>query len=180
MARWKIDPDHAVGEFTVHHMMVTPVHGQFNSVTGWVIFDPADPGSASVEVEIQVAGLYTGVERRDNHLKSADFFDVERFPTMSFKSRLIDVVALNDCKVSGDLTIRGVARPVTFDVRFLGPSRFHDDELQETYTTFGFRAITSINREDFGMTWSVGIEDRGVMVSKYVDITFSAEADLEE
>jgi polyisoprenoid-binding protein YceI len=180
MAKWKIDPDHAVAEFTVRHMMVTPVHGQFNSVNGWVIFDPADPGNASVEVEIDVSGLYTGINRRDNHLKSADFFDVEKFPKMSFKSRFIDVVALNNCRVAGDLTIHGVTRSVIFNVQFFGPSRFHDDELKQTYTTFGFRATASINREDFGMMWNIGIEDRGVMVGKYVDIIFNAEADLEE
>lgn len=180
MAKWKIDPDHAVAEFTVRHMMVTPVHGQFNSVNGWVIFNPADPGSASVEVEIDAAGLYTGVDRRDNHLKSVDFFDVDRFPKMGFKSSFIDVVALNSCRVTGDLSIHGITRPVTFDVQFHGPSRFYDDELKQTYTTFGFRATATINREDFDMKWNVEIEDRGFMVGKYVDIVFSAEADLED
>lgn len=180
MAKWKIDPDHAVAEFTVHHMMVTPVHGQFNSVNGWITFDPADPGSASVEVDIDVTGLYTGVDRRDNHLRSPDFFDVEKFPRMHFRSRRIDVVALNNCRITGDLTIHGVTLPVTFDVRFLGPSGFYDDELQKNYTTFGFRATATIDREDFGMNWNVGIESGGFMVGKYVDIIFNAEADLEE
>ncbi len=179
MAKWKIDPEHASGEFTVRHMMVTPVHGQFNAVSGSVIFDPADPGAASVEVVIETKGIYTGVDRRDNHLRSADFFDVERFPTMRFKSTLIDVVCANTCKVTGDLTIHGITRPVTFHVDFLGPSRFFDDELKETFTTFGFRATASINREDFGMTWNVPIEDGGFMVGKHVDIIFNAEADLE-
>jgi polyisoprenoid-binding protein YceI len=179
MAKWAIDPDHAVGEFTVHHMMVTPVHGQFNSVKGWLIFDSSDPASASVKVEIDVAGLYTGVERRDNHLRSADFFDAENFPRMHFRSTQIDVVALNNCRVTGDLTIHGVTLPVTFDVRFLGPSNFYDDELKQRYTTFGFRAEATINREDFGMKWNLGIEDGGFMVGRYVDIIFNAEADLE-
>jgi polyisoprenoid-binding protein YceI len=180
MAKWRIDPDHAVAEFTVRHMMVTPVHGQFNSVAGWVAFDPADPGSASVEVEIAVSGLYTGVGRRDTHLKSADFFDVEKFPQMCFRSNLVNVVSLNNCKVTGDLTLHGVTHPATFDVQFFGPSRFYDDELKQTYTTFGFRATASINREDFGMMWNVGIEDRGFMVGKHIDIVFNAEADLVE
>jgi polyisoprenoid-binding protein YceI len=148
MAKWNIDPDHAVGEFTIGHMMVTAVHGQFNKVSGQLNFDPADPGNASVEVEIDIAGIYTGVERRDNHLRSPDFFDVEKFPTMSFKSTLIDVVGLNHCKVTGDLTIHGITKSVMFDVTFAGPSKFFDDELNETYTTFGFRATASINRED--------------------------------
>lgn len=180
MAKWKIDPDHAAGQFVVHHMMVTPVHGQFNSVSGSVDFDPGNPGNASVEVEIDAKAIHTGVERRDNHLKSADFFHVDHFPRMHFKSTEIDVVSLNNCRVTGDLTIHGVTRPVTFDVRFLGPSRFYDDELKQMYTTFGFHATATINREDFGMKWNVDIEDQGFMVGKYVDIIFNAEADLEK
>jgi len=178
MARWNIDPDHAVGEFTIGHMMVTPVHGQFNRVSGYIDFDPSDPASASVQVEIETAGIYTGVERRDNHLRSADFFDVEKFPKMSFKSTLIEVVGLNQCKVTGNLTIHGITKSAGFDVTFAGPSRFFDDELKETYTTFGFRASTTINREDFDMKWNVPIEDGGFMVGKHADIIFNAEADL--
>ncbi len=180
MATWTIDPDHAVGEFTVYHMMVTPVHGQFNTVRGRVLFDPADPGNASVEVEIDAAGIHTGVERRDNHLKSADFFDVERFPVISFKSTAIEVVALNNLNIAGDLTMHGITLPVTFSTRFLGPSMFHDNELNRTYTTYGFRAAASIKREDFGMFWNVEIEDGGFMVGKTVDIVFNAEIDLED
>ena len=180
MAQWSIDPDHAVGEFTVYHMMVTRVHGQMNSVTGSITFDPSDPGSASVEVEIDAAGIYTGVERRDNHLKSADFLDVEKFPKMRFRSTLIEVVCRNTCKVMGDLTIRDRAIPVTFDVGFLGPSRFFDDDLGRTYTTFGFHATSCIKRQDFGLSWNMAIEDGGFMVGDYVEIAFSAEADMEE
>lgn len=179
MAKWIIDSDHAAAEFTVYHMMVTPVHGQFNSVKGSVNFDPADPGSMSVDVEIEAAGLSTGVERRDNHLRSADFFDVEKCPAITFKSTGVEVVALNTANITGDLAIHGVSRPVAFRAHFLGPSKFYDDELKKTYTTFGFRATASINREDFGMAWNVGIEDGGFMVGKTVDIVFSAEIDLE-
>lgn len=179
MAKWVIDPDHAVAEFTVYHMMVTPVHGQFNSVKGSVEFDPVDPGSMSVEIEIATAGLYTGVERRDNHLRSTDFFDAANFPAITFKSSAVDIVALNNINITGDLTMHGVTRPVTFRADFLGPSKFYDDELKQTYTTFGFRAATSIDREDFRMTWNVGIEDGGFMVGKTVDVVFNAEIDLE-
>jgi polyisoprenoid-binding protein YceI len=178
MAKWIIDPDHAVAEFTVYHMMVTPVHGRFNAVKGSVEFDPADPGSMSVDVEIATAGLYTGVERRDNHLRSADFFDAVNFPVITFRSTAIDIVALNDIVITGDLTMHGITRPITFRARFLGPSRFYDDELKQMYTTFGFRAETSVNREEFGMMWNVGIEDGGFMVGKTVDIVFNAEIDL--
>ncbi len=159
-------------------MMVTPVHGQFNRVSGMINFDPADPLRTSVEIEVDVAGIYTGVERRDNHLRSADFIDVEKFPKMYFKSTGIDVVGLNHCKVTGDLTLHGITRSVTFDVTFAGPSRFFDDEETKMYTVFGFRATTCINREDFGMKWNVDIENGGFMVGKHVDIIFSAETDL--
>jgi polyisoprenoid-binding protein YceI len=178
MAKWNIDPDHAVGEFTVKHMMVTPVHGQLNKVTGMINFDLADPASASVEIEVDVSPVYTGVDRRDNHLRSTDFFDVEKFPKMYFKSTGIEVVGLNHCKVIGDLTIHGITRSLTFDVTFAGPSRFFDDEEKKMYTTFGFRATTCINREDFGLKWNLDIEDGGFMVGKHVDIIFNAEADL--
>lgn len=178
MPKWNIDPDHAVGEFTIKHMMVTPVHGQFNKVSGLITFDPENPASATVEVEIDVAGIYTGVDRRDNHLRSTDFFNIEEYPKMNFKSTNIEVVSLNQCKVVGNLTIHGITRSVLFDVTFAGPSRFFDDEKNQIYTTFGFRATTCINREDFGIKWNLAIEDGGFMVGKHIDIVFNAEADL--
>ena len=180
MAKWIIDPNHAVAEFTVYHMMVTPVHGQFNSVKGSVEFDPADPGAMSVEVEIEAAGLYTGVERRDNHLRSADFFDVASFPAITFKSTTVTVIALNNVIITGDLTMHGITRSIAFRANFIGPSKFYDDELKQMYTTFGFHATASIDREDFGMMWNVGIEDGGFMVGKTIDLAFNAEIDREE
>jgi polyisoprenoid-binding protein YceI len=180
MTTWKIDPQHAVAEFTVDHMMVTPVHGQFNGVSGAIQFDPTRPEEASVTVDVDVSGIYTGVDRRDNHLKSADFFDVERYPSMHFESIAVEAAGLHHCKVSGGLTIHGVTRPATFDVRFAGPSRFYDEDEQRMYTTFGFRATVSINREDFGMVWNVPIEDNGFMVGKHVDVILNAEVDLVE
>ena len=127
---------------------------------------------------MDVASIYTGVKRRDNHLRSSDFFDVEQFPKMYFKSTGIQVVGLNNFKITGDLTIHGIAQSVMFDVTFTGPSRFFDDEENKMYTAFGFRAITCINREDFGLKWNLDIEDGGFMVGRHVDIIFNAEADL--
>ncbi|MCX5806979.1 MAG: YceI family protein [Proteobacteria bacterium] len=178
MTKWKIDPDHVSASFSVHHMMVTIVHGLFTKVRGTILFDPVEPASTSVEVEVDVASIYTGVDRRDNHLRSTDFFDVEKFPFMYFKSTTTEVVGMNLLKVTGDLTIHGITRQVIFDVTYLGPSRFIDDD--KTYTTYGIDATTCIQREDFGMAWNLGIEDGGFMVGKCVDIVFSAEADLEE
>jgi polyisoprenoid-binding protein YceI len=97
---------------------------------------------------------------------------------MQFKSTLIEVVGLNHCKVTGNLTIHGITKSVMFDVVFAGPSRFFDDDENQMYTTFGFRATTCINREDFGMKWNLPIEDGGFMVGKHTDIVFNAEADL--
>jgi polyisoprenoid-binding protein YceI len=177
MAKWKIDPDHVSVRFSVRHMMVTIVHGLFTRAGGSIHFNPAEPAATTVEVEIDAASVYTGVDRRDNHLRSPDFFDVETFPTIYFKSTSVEVVALNLLKVTGDLTIRGITRSAVFDVTCLGPSRFIDDD--RTYTTYGITASTSIRREDFGMIWNLDIEDGGFMVGKWADITFSAEADLE-
>jgi polyisoprenoid-binding protein YceI len=178
MAKWKIDPDHVSAGFAVRHMMVTIVQGLFTKVKGTIFFDPEEPGTTSLEIEIDAASIYTGVDRRDNHLRSADFFDVEKFPTIYFKSTAVDVVGMNTLTVTGDLTIRGITQQVPFNVTYLGPSQFDDDD--KTYTTYGIKATACIQRESFGMTWNVDIKDGGFMVGKCVDITFSAEADLEE
>jgi polyisoprenoid-binding protein YceI len=178
MAKWEIDPDHVSAGFSVRHMMVTIVHGLFNKVKGSILFDPAKPEEISVEIEVDTASIYTGVDRRDNHLRSPDFFDVEKCPTMSFKSTAAEVVGMNSLKVTGDLTMHGITRSVAFDVTYLGPSHFIDDD--KTYTTYGIDASACIQREDFGMKWNLDIEDRGFMVGKCVDINFSAEIDLEE
>jgi len=178
MAKWIIDPDHVSANFSVRHMMVTIVHGLFTKAGGEMFFDPAEPAATSVEVEVDVGSIYTGVNRRDNHLRSGDFFDVEKFPTMHFKSTATELVGINFLKIAGDLTIHGITRQVVFDVTYRGPSRFIDDD--KTYTTYGITATACIQREDFGMTWNLDIEEGGFMVGKHIDITFSAEADLEE
>jgi polyisoprenoid-binding protein YceI len=178
MAKWKIDPDHVSVGFAVRHMMVTIVQGLFTKARGTILFDPEKPEAASLEIEIDTASIYTGVDRRDTHLRSADFFDVEKFPTIYFKSTAAEVVGMNTLLVTGDLTIRGITRQVPFNVTYVGPSQFDDDD--KTYTTYGINATTCIQRESFGMTWNMDIRDGGFMVGKRVDITFNAEADLED
>lgn len=178
MAKWRIDPDHAAAEFTAHHMMVTIVHGQFNGVSGTVFFDPAEPSRTAARVEVNAAGVYTGVDRRDAHLRSPDFLDVEKHPLMVFETTKVEVVAANNLKMTGDLTIHGFIRPVVFDVEYAGPSKFIDED--KVYTTFGFHATSTINREDFGMVWNLDIENGGFMVSRHIDITINFEADLDE
>jgi polyisoprenoid-binding protein YceI len=132
----------------------------------------------SVEVEIDVASIYTGVVKRDADLRSPNYFDAEKYPKITFKSRIAECVAMDRCLVHGDLTVHGVTRPVTLEVTFAGPSRFQDED--KMYTTYGFRAETRVNREDFGMTANLNIEDGGFMVGKHAYLTINVEADLAE
>ncbi len=178
MPKWKIDPDHVSAGFSVRHMMVTAVHGLFTKVSGAIFFDPAELAATTIELEVDAASVYTGVDRRDSHLRSEDFFDVDKSPAILFKSTAVEVMGMNFLKVTGNLTIRGITRPVLFDVTYLGPSYFADDD--KTYTTYGVNATATIQREDFGMIWNLDIEGGGFMVGKRVDITFCAELDLEE
>jgi polyisoprenoid-binding protein YceI len=177
MAKWVIDADHSVAAFTVRHMMVSNVHGQFNKIAGSIRFDPADISHSSVETGIEVEGIYTGIQKRDEHLRSPDFFDVEKYPRIVFKSTKVESGAGNRFRVSGDLTIHGVTRTVTFDAQYLGPVK----GTEEGETVIGFAASTTINREDFGIMWNVALlEKGGVVVGKDVQITLDVEADPAE
>lgn len=165
MARWNIDPAHSRAEFTVRHMMVTKVRGAFEDISGWLDFDEENPANSQIEATIQVATINTNAADRDNHLRSPDFFDVDHFPTMSFKSTSIEITGDNVGKVTGDLTIRGTTKEVTFDVEFFGTasSPFGDERA-------GFSGTTKIDREDFGLTWNVALETGGVLVGREVTI----------
>jgi polyisoprenoid-binding protein YceI len=178
MAKWVLGSDHSSATFAVRHMMVTWVRGIFTKVTGTLTFDPLDVAPSAVEVEIEAGSLFTGVDRRDDHLKSADFLDVERYPIITFKSTRVEPVALDHAWVHGDLTMRGVTKPVVLDARWSGPAYFNDEGT--LYTSFGFRAETMINREDFGMFWNTEMEHGGVMVGKHVYIRIDSEVDLVE
>ena len=178
MNKYNLDEDHTAAEFSVRHMMVTWVHGQFNKVKGTLYFDPHDLANSFVEAEIDVAGVYTGVDRRDNDLRGPNYFDAEKYPTIVFRSTRVEAAGLDHCLVHGDLTIRDVTRPVILDVRFAGPSHFQDDD--KLYTTYGFRAETMINREDFGLMRNLDLENGGFMVGKHARLTINSEADLTE
>ena len=178
MAKWVLADDHSSASFAVRHMMVTWVRGFFTRVTGALRFDPINVAAATLEVEIEAASLFTGVEQRDNHLKSPDFLEVEKYPTIIFKSIRVEPVALDQAWVHGDLTIRGVTLPVVLDARWSGPARFNDEGT--VYTSFGFQGRTMINREDFGMVWNTPMEHGGVMVGRHIYITVDSEVDLEE
>lgn len=170
MAQWNLDPAHSSADFTVRHMMVTNVRGTCGTVSGTINFDPANPEAASVEATIDVSKINTNNEDRDNHLRSGDFFDVETYPNITFKSTSVNSTGENTAEVTGDLTIRDVTKEVVLDVEFLGAgdSPFGDFRA-------GFEASTTINREDFGLTWNQALESGGVLVGKDVKISLDAQ-----
>ena len=176
MAKWNLDPNHSSAIFEVRHMMVTWITGRFNTLSGTLQFDPSHVARSSVDVEIDVSSICTGHDGRDEDLRSINYLDVERFPKINFKSKRVEPAGLDHCKVQGDLFIHGITRPVSLDVRYAGPSHYRDDT--RSLTTFGFRATTEINREDFGITANREIENGGFMVGKHLFITLTSEADL--
>lgn len=173
MARWQIDNAHSTAEFTVRHMMITTVRGSFGQISGVIEFDPENPSAASVEAEIQTDSISTGVADRDAHLRSADFFDVEKFPTITFKSTRVEAASAESARVIGDLTMHGVTKEVALDVNFAGQGVNPYGQ-----TVAGFDANTKIDREEFGLTWNVALEAGGVLVSRDVKISLEVQAVL--
>ncbi len=165
---WNIDPVHSVAEFKVKHMMISNVKGQFPKVTGALTLDELDLTNSHVEASIEAASIETRDEQRDAHLKSADFFDVEKFPTLSFKSTGISLIRDGELAVEGDLTIRGVTRKVRFSVE--GPAK---DPWGNTRVAVS--ATTKINRKDFGLTWNAALETGGILVGDEVTITLDVQ-----
>ena len=175
MALWLVDPDHSVAAFSVVHMMIAHVRGQFNKISGTVYFDPLNINASSVELVIDVASIYTGIRKRDDHLRSSDFFNVDTCPTMSFKSTRIESANDDLVQVTGDLRIHGITRRITVPALLSGPVKdpFGDG------SSMGFTASFVINREDYGITWNQPMADNGFMVSSEVDIFIDMEADLD-
>jgi polyisoprenoid-binding protein YceI len=170
-ATWNIDAAHSVAEFKVKHMMISNVKGQFAKVTGWLTLDESDPKNSRVEALIEASSIETRDAQRDTHLKSADFFDVEKFPTLSFKSSHITLVRDGELAVAGDLTIRGVTRKVVFTVE--GPTPPARDPWGGTRVAVS--ATTKINRKDFGLTWNAALETGGILVGDEVTITLDVQ-----
>jgi polyisoprenoid-binding protein YceI len=168
---WNIDPAHTVAEFKVKHMMISNVKGQFAKVTGVLTLDESDLTNSRVDALIEAASIETRDAQRDTHLKSADFFDVENFPTLSFKSTRISLVRDGELAVEGDLTIRGVTRKVLFSVE--GPTPPTKDPWGNTRV--GTSGTTKINRKDFGLTWNAALETGGILVGDEITITLDAE-----
>jgi len=168
---WSIDPSHSVAEFKVKHMMISNVKGQFAKVSGTLSLDESELANSRVETVIEASSIETRDAQRDTHLKSADFLDVEKFPTLSFKSTRITIVRDGELAVAGDLTIRGVTRNVTFTVE--GPTPPAKDPWGNTRVAVS--ATTKINRKDFGLTWNAALETGGILVGDEVTITLDVQ-----
>lgn len=168
--KWTVDQSHSTVGFEVKHMMVSKVKGQFNDYTADVTAsDLTDLTTASIAFTFDVASIHTNSADRDNHLKSADFFDVEKYPAITFNSTTI-VKDGADYKVTGDLTIKDVTKQVTFDVEYGGKGT--NPWGVEVY---GFEAETKIDREAFGLTWNAALETGGVLVGKEIKVKVELE-----
>ena len=168
---WKADPIHSSAQFKVKHMMISNVKGEFGAITGSLQFDSNDPTKSKVEASIDAATITTGDTQRDAHLKSPDFFDAEKFPTLAFQSTSVSKNGKDELTVAGDLTIHGVTRPVVFVVE--GPSEPAKDPWGNT--RIGLAATTRINRKDFGLTWNAALETGGILVGEEVTINLEVQ-----
>ena len=168
---WQIDPAHTEVGFAVKHMMLATVKGRFADVTGTISIDEADLAGSTVDVTIGTASIDTRQEQRDAHLRSADFFDVENHPTLTFVSRQVETSGSGKLRITGDLTIRGVTREVVLETAEEG--RGKDPWGNERV---GFSASTAIDRREFGLTWNNALETGGVLVGNEVRISLDVEA----
>jgi polyisoprenoid-binding protein YceI len=171
ISNWNIDSAHSVAEFKVKHMMISNVKGRFAAVKGALTLDENDLTKSRVEATVDVASINTHEPQRDAHLKSPDFFDAEKFPTLTFKSTRVDRSGEGELAVAGDLTIHGVTRNVVFAVE--GPTPPTKDPWGNT--RMGLSATTKINRKDFGLTYNAVLEAGGVLVGEEVTITLEVE-----
>ena len=168
---WDIDPAHSTVEFSVRHMMVTTVKGQFQKVKGTVELDEKDPSKSTVEVSIETASIDTREAKRDAHLKSPDFFDAAKFPTLTFKSTKIEKAGKGKFKLTGDLSMHGITKSVVLAVE--GPSASIKDPYGRTVR--GVMATGKLDRKDWGMTWNKALDSGGFVVSDEVKLDINAE-----
>jgi polyisoprenoid-binding protein YceI len=167
---YTIDPAHTSVEFVGRHLMITKVRGRFPEVSGTITIEE-EPQHSRVDVEIKVASVETGNSDRDNHLRSPDFFDVEQYPAITFRSTNVEATRGGTWAVTGDLTVRDVTRPVTLQVDFdgAGASPIGDERIS-------FSAATEVDREDWGLTWNMALETGGVLVGKKARIELNVQA----
>jgi polyisoprenoid-binding protein YceI len=171
-ATWEIDTGHSSVQFSVRHLMISSVRGEFTKFSASAVGDPTKPAEAVITATIDAASIDTRSEQRDTHLRNADFFDVAKYPTITFKSKKIEAAGAGKAKVTGDLTLHGVTKEVVLDVE--GPTATIKDPWGNIKA--GARATTKINRKDFGITWNKALDGGGIAVGEEVEITIDVEA----
>ena len=167
---WKIDNAHSLVEFSVRHMMISTVRGRFERFSGTMEFNENDPTASSVDMQIEAASINTNESQRDNHLRSADFFDAEKFPYLSFKSTRVEKIDENNGRIYGDLTIRDISHPVVLETEYNGQAKSPWGS-----TSAGFTANTKINRKDWNLVWNQALETGGMLVGDEIKIHIELE-----
>ncbi|MDA0242052.1 MAG: YceI family protein [Chloroflexi bacterium] len=167
---WQIDTSHSDIQFSVRHMMISKVRGRFENFSGTVNFDESNPTNTTVEIAVDLNSINTRDEKRDGHLRSADFFDVENYPTMTFVSKKVEQTDEFNGRLIGDLTIRGVTHEVALDVQYSGTAKSPWGTVSA-----GFSAKGKVNRKEFGLNWNAALETGGVLVGEDVEIAIELE-----
>jgi polyisoprenoid-binding protein YceI len=167
---WIIDTHHTQIEFVARHMMITKVHGQFEKFTGEVNLDENDPSNTSVDIQVEIASVNTRDSKRDDHLRSADFFNAAEYPIMTFKSKKVKTVDAEHAVLVGDLTIKNETHEVKMDTEFVGKAKNPWGKL-----VYGFTGKTRINRKDWGLTWNMALETGGWLVGDEIEISVELE-----
>ena len=167
---WVIDPAHSEIQFSAKHLMISTVRGRFNAFSGTIDADETNPTAATVDVQIDASSLVTGEERRDTHLRSADFLDVEKYPYLTFKSTRVERIDETHGKLYGELTIRDITKPVVLSVEYAGQAK-----TPWGTTSAGFNAQTKINRKDWDLNWNVALETGGWLVGDTITINIELE-----
>ena len=170
-AEWTIDPNHSQADFAVRHMMVSTVHGSFNGIKGAVEYDPARPAAAKADLTIDATTVDTRNDMRDKDLKSEKFFDIAKYPTITFVSKKVETAGEGKLRLTGDMTLHGVTKEVTWLVD--GPAGSVKDQKGHLHS--GASATTKVNRKDFGLTWNTPLDGGGVLVGDDIDLTVEVE-----
>jgi len=166
---WQLDPAHTAAQFSVRHLAVSTVRGGFTKVSGSVLYDPANPGKSSIQVTIDAASVDTRVEKRDNDLRSPNFLDAQKYPTITFQSKKVEAAGEGKLKVTGDLTIHGVTKEVVLDVD--GPTPAIKDPMGPGRLRMGASATTKINRQDFGVSGLPAVVGDEITITLDVEMT---------
>ena len=167
---WQIDYAHSDISFTVRHMMISKVNGRFTDWSGTIDFDPQNPANTTVDVTVQLASVDTREQQRDDHLRSPDFFNIDAYPEMHFRSTGVEQNDDDEGKLYGELTIRGITKPVVLDVEYAGQAK-----SPWGTTSAGFSAVATINRKDWELTWNQALETGGVLVGEKIKIEIELE-----